>query len=266
MEVPGLFSFAQLINDGYSKADIARSLEEGRLSRIIRGWYASDFADRNIVEALRAQGRCGCLSGCEFHGLWVRPHAGLHVVQSPGQPVPYKPSYERHRSAKPVPKGPIWPLLECLEQVILNHELEDSLIVIESALNLRKVTEADMEELLQGLPEKKTVRIRKFRAVAESGSETRVRLFFQRRNVKVEPQVEIPGVGRVDMVVGTRLIVECDGSAYHSSSTAIERDKRRDLAARSLGFDTVRLSYGQVWNDWDATRGSLAAWVKLRKH
>ncbi|MFT0846930.1 type IV toxin-antitoxin system AbiEi family antitoxin domain-containing protein [Actinomycetaceae bacterium L2_0104] len=266
MDVSGVFSYAQLVAQGKSQVDIARSIEEGRLSRIARGWYANDFADREVVAALRGKGRLGCISGCKFYGLWVPPRAGLHVVQSPGQPKPYKPRYERHRSGKPVPKGPVWPLLECLEQVIINHDVELALIVIESALNLGKVTAGDIEVLLRHFSGKKIARIRKLLSIAESGSETRVRLFFRRRNVKVEPQVEIPGVGRVDMVVGKRLIVECDGAAYHTSRQALEDDKRRDLAARDLGFDSLRLSYRQVWDDWDATQKSLVAWTARRRH
>ena len=35
-------------------------------------------------------------------------------------------------------------------------------------------------------------------------------MWLQQVRVQVRPQVQIPGVGRVDLVVGNSLIVECD--------------------------------------------------------
>ena len=76
MDVSGVLSYAQLVTQGKSQADIARSIEEGRFSRVIRGWYATDYADQDVVAALKRKGRLGCLSGCKFYGLWVPPFVG----------------------------------------------------------------------------------------------------------------------------------------------------------------------------------------------
>jgi very-short-patch-repair endonuclease len=46
-----------------------------------------------------------------------------------------------------------------------------------------------------------------------------------------------------------RLIVETDGYRYHRGRTAFEHDRARDLRLRSLGFEVVRLSYRQVFDE-----------------
>ncbi len=101
---------------------------------------------------------------------------------------------------------------------------------------------------------------------AESGSETRVRLFLQQLNIPVAAQAVIDGVGRVDLLVGNNLIIECDSDEHHRSKEAHHKDRTRDLAARDLGYQTIRLSYRQIWFDWDATRESLLTTIRTRRH
>ena len=92
-----------------------------------------------------------------------------------------------------------------------------------------------------------------------------MRLFFVKRGIPVQAQAEIAGVGLVDLLVGDRLIVECDSQAHHGE-TNYENDRRRDLAARDLGFTTLRLSYQQIWKHWPATQQSLIHEIRARRH
>ncbi len=46
---------------------------------------------------------------------------------------------------------------------------------------------------------------------------------------------------RLDFLVDTRLVVEVDGAAYHSSPEAIEKDQRRDLFLIEKGFEVLRI-------------------------
>nr|WP_255556465.1 hypothetical protein [Tessaracoccus palaemonis] len=137
--------------------------------------------------------------------------------------------------------------------------------MLESALNLGLIRVADVQDIVASIPEER----RGFLSLlnrAESGSETRVRLFLQRRHVTVSPQVYLPGIGRVDLLVGRRLIVECDSAEYHSSPEQRRLDYARDLAARDQGFDHLRLDYHQIWHQWGSTQESLLREIRRDRH
>ncbi len=67
-----------------------------------------------------------------------------------------------------------------------------------------------------------------------------MRLLLRTLGHDVQVQVEIAGVGRVDLLVDGWLIVECDSRGFHADWAARRRDLRRDLAAARLGYTTVR--------------------------
>lgn len=101
---------------------------------------------------------------------------------------------------------------------------------------------------------------------AESGTETKVRLFFQLRSVPVRAQVQIPGVGRVDLLVGRRWIVECDSRAHHTGEEQYEKDRRRDISAVERGYFTTRLTHGMVFRRWEKTTQRLRAVIRSGQH
>lgn len=88
-------------------------------------------------------------------------------------------------------------------------------------------------------------------------------MWLQQVRVQVRPQVQIPGVGRVDLVVGNSLIVECDSERHHKYT---EEDYARDLAAKALGFETLRLSYRQIFLEWDDTKEHLLRRLSTKAH
>lgn len=91
-----------------------------------------------------------------------------------------------------------------------------------------------------------------------------VRVMLSSRGVPVRPQVHVPGVGRVDLLVGESLIIECDSEEHHAG--IIDKDRRRDMMARRLGYTVVRLSWQQVWCTWEETRAFLADLIRTRRH
>lgn len=256
----GIYTYAQLRTQ-FSRRALQKKINEKELRRIVRGWYAEPSADSRLVTGIRNSARVGCLTGCKLHSLWVPPQSGYHYVGGPGgnRPRGY------HLSPRPLPASPVWDLAECIDHVVKNHGLEEALIVIESALNLKKCTRTSMVNLLndRGV---KGARILNHLDHAESGSETRVRLFLQSRRIPVTSQAHIPGIGRVDLLVGRRLILECDSGAYHSPYDRYLLDRRRDVTARMLGYDVLRLSYEQIWTTWAETQHILSALVRQRRH
>lgn len=261
----GVRSIGQLRAEGLGHAQIARLVETGDLRRICRGWYALAGNDPMVVRGINAGGRLGCLSGCRHYGLWVPHDSTLHVAYGAGiRPRP-RPGVTLHPVAKPMPRDAVWPLLDCLAQAATRHSAETGLIVLESALNLSLVSPAQVRDVIADLPANRRPMAR-FLSQAESGSETRVRLFLQQHRFPVTAQAEIACIGRVDLLVGDRLIIECDSDEHHRTATAHRNDRRRDLAALDQGLRTIRLSYHQIWVDWAETRSTLLRQLRTRWH
>ena len=59
-----------------------------------------------------------------------------------------------------------------------------------------------------------------------------------------------------------RLIVETDGYQYHRGRAAFEDDRARDLQLRALGYEVLRLSYRQVFDDSAQVAAVLSAALK----
>lgn len=248
-----------------SRREVERRVATGELTRVCRGWYATVFANQKVVRALQVGGRLGCLSGCAFHGLWVPDDFKLHVAYDNGNRPRSRSGVCLHPTGKSCPKDAVWPLEDCLAQAIRHHDRETALILLESAVDKAMIGPYDVQDLVAQLPAGRRHEMR-FLSEAESGSETRVRLFFQLRRVPVRPQVGLEGIGDVDLVVGDRLIVECDSDAHHRSKEEHQNDRRRDLETRMRGYDTIRLTYHQIWTDWEATQASLLQVIRERKH
>ena len=64
--------------------------------------------------------------------------------------------------------------------------------------------------------------------------------FLSGDGIKLQMQVSVSRY-RLDFLVDELLIVEVDGAAYHSSPEAVERDRIRDSAMKSAGYEVLRI-------------------------
>lgn len=136
-------------------------------------------------------------------------------------------------------------------------------MVLESAVQKALLSDDDAHALIREASVHKRRTLQFFDGSAGSGSETRVRLFLQQHRFNVRPQQKIAGVGAVDLLVGKSLIIECDSAAHHTDH---REDRRRDLAARELGYSTVRLSYSQIHRTWSKTQAKVLRILRTGKH
>lgn len=131
-------------------------------------------------------------------------------------------------------------VFDALLQAVLCQDPRAAVATVDSALHRGVLRADDLDELFAALPR----RYRRLRGLldarAESGPETLVRLMVRGLGCHFELQVEIDGVGRVDLVVDGWLIIECDSKEFHSDWASQKEDRRRDLAAAERGFCTVR--------------------------
>ncbi|MST50097.1 hypothetical protein FYJ63_07600 [Mobiluncus holmesii] len=264
----GICSTKQLRSQGFTDYQIRLFSQNERLVSIRRGWYATPSAIPEAVKAVKLGGTIGCVSACKEYGLWIPPQEKnkLHVSLPSNVPLQVtKESVCFHRSSeKPHPFLP--PIGDCLHQVLKYHDGETGLILLESAFHEGALCENDCWYLIKHAPASKRQTLKFFTPGAESGSETRVRLFFQKRGVPVKIQHRISGIGRVDIRFGQSGIVECDSLAFHDKETSYYQDRWRDIRTLHEGYFTVRLSYPQIWYEWDETREYLSSLLKQRRH
>ena len=81
-----------------------------------------------------------------------------------------------------------------------------------------------------------------------------------------ECQVEIPGVGRVDFMLGDRLILEVDGRLNHDGVSMRHKDLVRDAVAAALGLDTLRFDYAMVVHEWPLVEAAILARIDRGLH
>ena len=101
---------------------------------------------------------------------------------------------------------------------------------------------------------------------AESAAESLVRQRLHAARLRLRSQVRIQGVGRVDFLVGRRLIVEVDGHEHHSSPEDMARDRRRDRRAMLRGYLVIRITWRMIADDWDTVQRDILALVRSRQH
>ncbi len=265
MEDIGVYSLRALERSGHQRSDIRDLIKGGQLQKICRGWYATPDADQRIVGQIQNGVRIGCLTGCKFHGLWVPPFSGTHVTYRTGTKPQSASRTVVHRYDAPLSDTVVWDIHDCLRQVLRAHDPETALVVLESAVHIGLIRSYEAHTLIKDAP-RRSQHLSRHLSNTESGSETRASYFFRARGVKVRNQVEIPTVGRVDILVGDRLIVECDSDRFHATQESYENDRRRDLAAIDLGYETTRLSYSQIWDRWEATKQSLLIQIRNNRH
>jgi len=147
-----------------------------------------------------------------------------------------------------------------------NHSDEELAVVLDSILHTRLRTHADLHALLDG-HSRRTARLV---ALADAGSESVlesvVRHRLASRGIAVQTQVRIPGLGRVDMLLGKSLLLETDGFEFHADRESFREDRRRDRVALTLGYSVIRLTWEQVFSGWSKVMADISAIVSTRRH
>lgn len=248
----------------YTARQISSLVRQGHLIRAGR-YYLTAGTDEPVVAALTAGVRPTCLTAARHHGLWVPPGAKRHVYARRAQRIPAGWVAHGWTHAWPEPDPVASPVL-MLEHACRCLDPLDVGILADSALREGHVHAADIAAIRRTAPRAVGRVLDQVSALAESGTETKVRLFFQLRGVPVRAQVQIPGIGRVDLLVGRRWIIECDSRAHHTGATVYAYDRARDFSAIEQGYITTRLTYGMVFGRWDATTSRLTRIIRSRQH
>ncbi|WP_186372152.1 type IV toxin-antitoxin system AbiEi family antitoxin domain-containing protein [Arthrobacter sp. KBS0702] len=221
---------------GISGFHLRAALASGAVARVSRGVYATPGADPLLVAIRSLPAEPACVSAAQFGGLWVleapqQPHVGLtHSRTYPG--------FVCHRATHPPT------LLDTVVQSLRCLPELDGLVIAESAVVLKGLPLASLRLRLASRSDARERRIvASIVPQSQSVIECLARFHLRRAGFHVESQVNVPGMGHLDLMVDGRLGIETDGAGFHMDRLSFEEDRRRWNVTTRLGVPTLVVTY-----------------------
>ena len=238
----GVLSVAQLYELGFTKDEVWKRAQTGRLNRVHRGVYAVGHSglcnEGRWIAAVLACGSGAVLSHRSAAGLWqlLPPVAQPVHVTSPKAAGRYRDGIHLHRS----------PSMRRSSRTISN-----GIAVTTPARTLSDLRGAvDGPTLRRAIRQAEVLGYRLGEVVSDGTHSELEYLFLRlcRRHRLPPPSVNVRlGPFVVDFLwPEQRLIVETDGYRYHRGRLAFEADHARQLALEQLGYRVRRYTYRQV--------------------
>ncbi len=270
----GVAHYSGLERAGVGRAAVAAALRRGEVFRVRNGWFACPGAPAELVRAVRVGGALTGASAASFHGLWSIADSRLHVrvrsttgrLVAPDGSGPLRPRQhgvcvhyrgERVGVAVDAVLGALAEMFNCSDEV-------SAVVALDSALNSGKLGAWQLPDLKALILPSRRASVDKADAGSQSGLETIVRLLLRAHRVRLRSQVQIAGVGRVDLLIGDRLVVELDGREFHENR--FEEDRERDWELIQRGYLVVRVSYRMVMQQRGRLEAGLLALVRRGEH
>ncbi|MBC7298951.1 MAG: DUF559 domain-containing protein [Demequina sp.] len=141
----------------------------------------------------------------------------------------------------------------------------EQLEMVDAALNMGLMLEGDIGGMRLTSARTRRWLARHCDGRSQSLLETRTRFALRAAGLRAQPQVPIPGVGRVDFLIDGKVVVETDGRATHALSAAFDTDRRRDRAALIAGYPVMRFGYADVMGDIDGVVEQVVAVVRAAR-
>lgn len=255
---------------GCSRVQLRAQLDAGVLRRLRRGVYATVGVCRVVEVAAAHGGVPACVSAARHLGLWVLDdgddvHVWLrgdgHRHHPPGcgcvehwDDLPSADSFGR-------PSIP-----RVLRQILGCRGVEAFFVAVESALRHGILDPTGLGWLRAHTNSEGRAAIALARHDADSGLESLVRWRLRNHGLRVRTQRRVAGVGKVDLLIGERLIIETDGAVNHDGPSLRHKDLVRDANAAAWGYVTLRFDYALVVHDWDLVERAILAQVAAGHH
>lgn len=266
--VGGAIRTGEFAAHGVDGRAVRLAVAAGRILRVRSGLYADPDLPGPVRVALRHGGVLACVSVARARGLWVLPlDQVVHVSLPPnGHAHPHDEcTCVQHWNALQSGSTEV-SLIDALLQIRGCHGEDAFFASLESALHTGELTPTGRAELRERITESARWLVDLARADSESGLESLLRVRLHRLGISLRTQVEVPGVGRVDFVLGDRLILEVDGGLGHEGRESRHKDLLRDAVAAGHGFDTLRFDYDMVVHDWAVVEEAILAKVVRGLH
>lgn len=274
----GLAGTYELHGDGFTRGDLRRAVQHRLVIRVRQGWYAVPGVRPELIQAARVGGRLTCLSAIRLHGAWQYPTGVLHVSTPANSCRLREPADKTRRLSANSPVQVHWrdhepsgsrlllTPLDSLTDLIHCQQPEVVMTAVDSALHNGIIRLDQWQRLLSLAPAETRNAMAVPEPRCESGTETLTRIRLTPFRLPMRPQEQIPGVGRVDFLIGERLVIEVDGAEYHTDPERFEADRRRDAVLSRLGYRVLRFSYRQVMYRWKEVEDAILAAVIRGDH
>jgi very-short-patch-repair endonuclease len=253
---------------GVSERELTRAVRAGEIVRPRQGVYALAGTSEAMLHAAAHGGTLGCCAAGELLGLWILHIPDRHHIWlgDGGTPRSLCTDCRLHWDDGTVHVGVLPPVHNVLLQIADCAGDEAFFAALESALRQQKISPSGVVWLWRRLPRRMRWLVGIARSDADSGLESLLRLRLHRLGIDVRCQVQIRGVGEVDLVIGDRLIVEADGRQNHERERERSKDLARDVAAATLGYETLRFTYAMIVHRWDVVEAAILAKIAEGAH
>jgi len=282
----GVVERGQLIALGLRPGAVDRRTAAGRLHRMHRGVYAVGHPavtrEGRWMAGVLASGRDAVLSHLPAAALWdLRPASDGRIEVTVSRSLRPRRGLKVHRTVLAmdertvrdgIPVTTATRTLLDLAAVLSRPGLERA---CEQAEALRLTDGPSLDELIERHPRRKGALL--LRAIVGSGRvgiitrselEARFLTFVADLGLPVpHTNARIEAGGRwleVDCLwPESRVVVELDGHAFHSTRAAFERDRERDRLLQAAGWRVVRITWRQLRDEPAAVARDLA---RLLRH
>lgn len=279
-ECGGIATLSTLASADVSSRALTRAVRERRILRVRQGWYALPGAAPEIIAAVRVGGAATGVSAGQHYGLWTLRDDLLHVAVAPNAARLRAPHASRTPLTDAVSQGvclhwrrplgtvpvAVAPLIAVLVHAMECQSEERALVMIDSAVNSGCVTLTALRAAVRYLPMRYSAVLDRGDAASQSGTETLVRLRLRALGIRVRTQFFVAGVGHVDLLVGERLVIECDSHEFHDGDVIAERDYDRDLVLVDRDFLVLRLRYSHVMYEWPRVEAIILGVIRRNRH
>ncbi len=158
------------------------------------------------------------------------------------------------------------PLLNVLFHVARCLTVRDALAVWESAVRRGHITREALEHVRwASATARVTMILRVLSVLSDSGIETHFVDRLRPFGLPLRQQVYVHG-HVVDVLIGTRLIVQIDGFAHHSDAQQRRSDIRHDAELSLLGYTVLRFDYAQIMFEWAFVESIVLSAVAQGRH
>ena len=267
----GVASWSEL-KECLTRDQLAESLATARITRIRRNLYVlANLRDIRRV-AISAGGVASHLTAAQHWGWKVKdPPERPCITLSRGSRVPagdlelhWQDLTPREVSGHVTRRVPT--VIACARA----YDGATALCVADSALREGQVTRTQLLEAAQRSPRTGRARAIKVVTLADARAanpfESVLRWLCDGVDGLVAvPQVEVDGVGRVDLMdVRLGIVIEAESFEFHGSLASFRRDVHRYTACARRGLVVVRFTWHDVMHDPDGVRAALTDVVRHR--